>query len=340
MQCKFSRNDGLFAAGLRAQEILSPSDAERFLKALVDYHPRCRTSEDFKRLALELLNRWKTAVHAFAEFEYLLDFGQELQCREEYFYNVTSRPPILTAAELRQWTKRFVEDWIREKSSNPATIAQNFLTRDKWDSRSPLTKETVLAILDSSGLTEPWAYPTHEQNGVTYADLNRLKHDAILKAPTSLMDVVKRFVPWHFKKDAKTNKLYRYTADGKRVGCHLLLVPFLYDQSLPAGNLRTEALSGDWLDWRRENLIISSIDGKQAQLNTDIGESKNSYEFNESTLNLTADIGTRKKTSEPSRAKKENFDRLMEYKFQHVSDDELQDDIALAAAKAIQGNHD
>ena len=81
--------------GLSAQEILSASDATAFLKSLVeDFNPRCRTSDDFKRLALEYLDRWKSAVDYFAELEYLFDdFVQIQRCREEYCDKAMSRPP-------------------------------------------------------------------------------------------------------------------------------------------------------------------------------------------------------------------------------------------------------
>ena len=41
-----NRNDGLFTAGVRSQEILRSADSAAFIKTLVDFHPRIRPSAD------------------------------------------------------------------------------------------------------------------------------------------------------------------------------------------------------------------------------------------------------------------------------------------------------
>ena len=84
---KVNTNTGYWEAGIKAQEILSASDATAFLKSLVeDFNPRIRPSADsafeFKRLSLEYLDRWKSATDYFAELEYLFDdFVQASRCR-------------------------------------------------------------------------------------------------------------------------------------------------------------------------------------------------------------------------------------------------------------------
>ncbi len=172
-------NDGLWEAGPKAQEILSPSDATAFLKSLVeDFNPRCRTSDDFKRLALEYLDRWKSAVDYFAELEYLFDdFVQIQRCREEYCDKAMSRPPFSSATEQRAWTKRFIENFVREHSQQPATIAQQYLRKqqDWFDKPRQLTTEEVLGLLDASPLVEPWKFNTEEHGDVTFTDLSSLK---------------------------------------------------------------------------------------------------------------------------------------------------------------------
>src|SRR5438132_4652367 len=89
-----NRNDGLWEAGLKAQEILSPSDATAFLKSLVeDFNPRVRNSDQFKVAALEHLHRWKFCCDLWDSLDLAdLDFAQQQKLRTEFFFVGTTRP--------------------------------------------------------------------------------------------------------------------------------------------------------------------------------------------------------------------------------------------------------
>src|SRR2546427_2159492 len=100
-QC--NRNQGLWVAGLKAQEVLPSVEAQNFIKALVEYHPRCRTSADFERLSLEFLERWRQIVELWGGLDYLteeLDFGERQKLRTDFFDNLT-RKNVQSHAELR-----------------------------------------------------------------------------------------------------------------------------------------------------------------------------------------------------------------------------------------------
>jgi len=66
--------------------------------------------------------------------------------------------------------------------------------QDWFDKPRQLTTEEVLGLLDASPLVEPWNFNTEEHGDVTFTDLSSLKQDAILECPSSLMNVVRRFV--------------------------------------------------------------------------------------------------------------------------------------------------
>ena len=114
-----NRNDGLWEAGLKAQEILSPSDATAFLKSLVeDFHPRCRTSDDFERASLSYLDRWKFCCDLWDGLEYLteeLDFVERQKLRTEFFFVGTTRH-FRSHAERRTWSEDFINGWIKSNS--------------------------------------------------------------------------------------------------------------------------------------------------------------------------------------------------------------------------------
>src|SRR5437762_3599304 len=133
-----NRNDGLFTAGVRSQEILRSADSAAFIKTLVDFHPRIRPSADsaseFKRLALEYLDRWKFCCDLWDSLEYLteeLDFVQRQNLRSKFFETLTAKP-VQSHAELKTIAGNFVNGWLRTHSKQPENIAQSCI-RDKWD---------------------------------------------------------------------------------------------------------------------------------------------------------------------------------------------------------------
>ena len=259
-------NTGYWEAGIKAQEILSASDATAFLRSLVnDFHPRCRTSDDFKRASLSYLDRWKFCSDLWDSLEYLaeeLDFVERTRLRIDFFETLTAKS-VQSHAELRTIAGNFVKGWLKSHSSKPENIAQSFI-RDKWDTRPPLTTQETIDLLKSSSLVADWDYAEHVNGDVTFVDLSAHKPDCMLIAPTDLMPVVRCFVPW----ELRDGKLYRRTANGNDIHCVQLIAPFVYRQKgerLPNWTLRTEVLNNNWLDWRPENLIVSAVSGKGQQ---------------------------------------------------------------------------
>ena len=171
----------------------------------------------------------------------------------------------------------------------------------------------MLTLLDASPLVEPWNFNTEERGGVTFTDLSSLKRDAILKCPSNLMNVVRRFVPW----ELRGGKLYRPTASGGTIGCHKLIVPFLYQEkgiALPAWDVKLSIRDGDWLNWV-DNLFVNCVDGAGAQASDEFGgESRNTQKQWKRTLNagegdgwLTADP-LLARSKKPKGAKPDEFE--------------------------------
>src|SRR2546425_13178899 len=112
-----NKNEGLWVAGIKSQQILSPADSQNFLKSLVeDFHPRCRTSDDFKRASLSYLDRWKFCCDLWDSLDLAdLDFAQQQKLRTEFFFVGTTRP-FRSHAERRTWSEDFINGWIRSNS--------------------------------------------------------------------------------------------------------------------------------------------------------------------------------------------------------------------------------
>ena len=293
-------NSAYLEVGFLAQKELPQQDLDPFLKSLLAQNFRARTSEQYTAAALEHLRRWKSCCDLWNSVDLSdLDFAEQHKLRTEFFFVGTTRP-FRSHAERRTWSEDFIKGWIRSngKPADPATIAQQYLRRqqDWFDKPRQLTTEEVLGLLDASPLVEPWNFNTEEHGGVTFTDLSSLKQDAILKCPSSLMNVVRRFVPW----ELRGGKLYRPTASGRTIGCHKLIVPFLYQGKgvvLPSWDVKISTCDGDWLNWSGDNLFVNCVDGAGAQSSHEFGgESRNTQKQWKRTLNagerdgwLTAD---------------------------------------------------
>ena len=281
-------NLAYLSAGIYCEEQLKPSDSSACLNSMLQQHWRARTEEQACQLMKEHVNRWRQIVELWDSLDLSdLDFLEQHKLRTEFFFVGTTRP-FRSHAERRTWSEDFINGWIRSqgKPADPATIAQQYLRRqqDWFDKPRQLTTEEVLGLLDASPLVEPWNFNTEEHGGVTFTDLSSLKQDAILKCPSSLMNVVRRFVPW----ELRGGKLYRPTASGRTIGCHKLIVPFLYQGKgvvLPSWDVKLSTRDGDWLNWV-DNLVVNCVGGAGAQSSDEFGgESRNTQKQWKRTLN-------------------------------------------------------
>ena len=196
MQCKINRNEGLWVVGLKAQEILSPSDATQFLKSLVeDFKPRCRTSDDFKRASLSYLDRWKFCYDIWDSLDLSdLDFVEQQKLRTEFFFVGTTRP-FRSHAERRTWSEDFIKGWIRSNSKPVEESLVDTRLRQSKEDNEPLTLPETIDLIKASGEVPEWDYPTEARNGRVYVDLSR--HEAgILICDESFFPVLKVLVPF------------------------------------------------------------------------------------------------------------------------------------------------
>ena len=188
-------NLAYLSAGIYCEKQLKPVDSSACLNSMLQQHWRARTEEQACQLMKEYVDKWRDATRFFTEYSAFEDWTQESQCREEFVYNFVGKT-FRSANESRTWSEQWLRNWIRS-NSKPADIAQNYLSqRGDWFSDKQLTTDEILTLLDASGKVEPWDYDTQTAGEITFTDLSRHADNAILKAPTSLMEIIKRFPPF------------------------------------------------------------------------------------------------------------------------------------------------